>query len=185
MALAYLTLPFLSTAFLINFGLMKKFQIFSSELSFRSKLERIAAGKEYYAVSVPKKITLTLNTKGPVPIVAWINNSEEFKASLFPVGGGRHYLRVKNKLCKAAKIKEHDPVQVRLKVRDRSTEASIPKDLMHALRAVGLINDFKSLPIGKKSYLLRLISEAVKAQTRSKRVQAAVKAALKKQAVSR
>ena len=136
------------------------------QLSFQSKLERIAAGMEYYALSVPLKITLALGTKGAVPVSATVNNSEKFLASLFPVVGGRHYLRVKNKICQAAQIKEGDRVKVQITVRDRSAEISMPKDLMSVLRAKGLVEDFKALPIGKKSYLLRLIEEAAKPPTR-------------------
>src|SRR5262245_10081214 len=67
------------------------------ELSFRSKLERIASGMDYFALSVPTKVTRAVATRGPVPVFAGVNDSETFLASLYPVGGGRHYLRVKNK----------------------------------------------------------------------------------------
>lgn len=147
------------------------------QISFQSRLERLAAGMEYYAVSVPKKITLSMGTIGPVPVFAQVNDSEKFLASLYPVGGGRHYLRIKNKICKAVKIKEGDRVQIKITVRDRLTEVSIPKDLMSALRADGVVDAFKALPAGKKSYLLRLINQAAKPETRKKRVQAAVEEA--------
>src|SRR4051794_12386950 len=115
------------------------------QLSFQSKLERVASGMEYYALSVPTKITLALGTRGPVPVFARVNDSEKFLGSLFPVGEGRHYLRIKNKICKAAEIKAGDPVQVRITVRDRSAEIDIPKDLMRALRAEGAVKGFKAL----------------------------------------
>ena len=150
------------------------------KLSFQSKLECIATGMQYFALSVPKKITLSLGTRGPVPVFARVNDSEKFLASLFPVGRGRHYLRVRNKICKAAGIKAGNRVQVQIAVRDRSAEVSIPKDLMSALRAEGVAENFKSLPIGKRSYLLRLIDEAAKPETRGKRIQAAVEEAHRK-----
>jgi hypothetical protein len=149
-------------------------------LSFQSKVERIASGMDYFALSVPTKISRSLRTRGPVPVFGRVNDSETFLASLFPVGGGRHYLRVKNKICKAAKIKVGDRVRVRITVRDRSAEISIPKDLMSALRAGGVTDHFKALPIGKKSYLLRWIDQAAKPETRDKRIQAAVEAARRK-----
>ena len=156
---------------------MKQRSRVTGQLSFQSKLERSASGMEYYAVSVPPKITLALDTRGPVPVRARINNSEIFLASLFPIGGGRHYLRVRNKICKAEKIKEGRRVQIRITVRDRSREISIPKDLMRSLKASGVIQGFKALPIGKKSYLLRWINQAAKPETRNKRIKDAVKAA--------
>src|ERR1700722_4002567 len=108
------------------------------KLSFQSKLERIADGMEYYALSIPLKITVALGTRGPVPVFAQVNNSETFFASLFPIGGGRHYLRVRNKICKSVDIKEGNRVQVQITVRDRSDEVVIPKDLMSALREEGV-----------------------------------------------
>jgi hypothetical protein len=112
------------------------------QLSFQSKLECIASGMDYFALPVPMKITRALGTRGPVPVFARVNDSETFLASLYPVGGGRHYLRVKNKICRAAKIKEGDRVGVQITVRDLSAEISIPEDLMSALRAEGMVEDF-------------------------------------------
>jgi hypothetical protein len=161
-------------------GLKKAAPAPHQRLSFQSKLECIATGMNYFAVSVPLKITQALHTRGPVPVSAQVNGSETFIASLYPVGNGRHYLRVKNKICNSVQIKEGDRVRVQITVRDRSTEISIPKDLASALRAEGVAKSFEALPIGKKSYLLRLIDQAIKPETRKKRIQDAVEAAHQK-----
>jgi len=71
-------------------------------------------------------------------------------------------------------------VRVQITVRDRSTEASIPNDLMRVLRENGRVEDFKALPIGKKSYLLRLIVEARKPETRANRIRSAANEARRK-----
>jgi hypothetical protein len=131
----------------------------------------------YFALSVPEKTTKALGTKGPVPVQARVNGSETFLASLYPVGGGRHYLRVRNKICGAVGIKEGDPVRVEITVRDRNAEVSLPRDLMMLLKAEGVEKEFKALPLGKKSYVLRLIEQAAKPETRMKRIQAAVEEA--------
>ena len=144
-----------------------------SQFSFTSRLERIASGMDYFAISVPTKITRALKTRGPVPVAARVNHSPMFLASLYPVGKGRHKLRVRNKICKGVNIEEGDRVHVQATVRDRSAEVSIPNDLMRILRARGLVEGFKALPIGKKSYLLRLIAEASKPETRATRIQTA------------
>jgi hypothetical protein len=135
---------------------------------------------EYFAISVPTKVTSALKTRGPVPVAARVNQSEAFVASLYPVGEGRHKLRIKNKICKAVNITEGDRVRVQITVRDRSTEASIPNDLMRVLRENGRVEDFKALPIGKKSYLLRLIVEARKPETRANRIRSAANEARRK-----
>jgi hypothetical protein len=109
----------------------------------------------YFALSVPAQVSRALQTRKPVPVAARVNGSETFIASLYPVGDGRRYLRVKNKTCREVKIKEGDRVRVQITVRDRSAEIAIPKDLMSALRAEGVVKDFQALPMGKKSFILR------------------------------
>ncbi len=149
-------------------------------IRFQSKLKRIALGMNYFALRVPLKTTLALQTRGPIPVFARVNDSPAFIGSLYPIGAGRHNLRVRNKICKSVNITAGDTVRVQIQVRDRYAEISIPKDLASALRARELTAAFQSLPIGRKAYLLRLVKEAVKPTTRSKRIQDAVKAAAQK-----
>lgn len=61
------------------------------QLSFHANLESWVEGMDYCAVPVPAEITEALGTKGPVLVMARVNDSEPFKVSLFPVGGGQHY----------------------------------------------------------------------------------------------
>jgi hypothetical protein len=143
-------------------------------------LERISDEANYFALSVPEKITKALGRRGPVPVSAQVNDSPEFLVSLFPVDGGRHYIRVKAEIRNAAKIKEGDRVRVEITVLDRSADISIPKDLMSALRAEGVLEQFKALPIGKKNHLIQWIDKAAKLETRAKRIQAIVELAHKK-----
>jgi len=147
---------------------------------FNAVLERWASGMEYYAISIPHEITVALKTNASVPVLAQINNSEPFTASLFPVGGGRHYLRIKNIICKAVHIKEKDTISVKIIVRNREDEITIPSDLKKALKQAGVSKEFESIPIGRKSYLLRIINEAKRAETREKRITEIVKETISK-----
>jgi hypothetical protein len=151
----------------------------TKQISFVAKLENWAEGMDYCAVSVPKKITKALGTRGPVAVSAQINAGEPFLVSLFPVGGGRHYIRIKAKVRKAANVKEGDRVHLQITVLDQS-KTLIPKDLERALKADGVLDTFKALPNGKRSYAIRFIDEAAKPETRKKRIQAAVEDAYEK-----
>jgi hypothetical protein len=143
------------------------------ELSFQAELENWAEGMDYSAVPVPSKITEVLGTKGPVLVMASINNSPPFQVSLFPVGGGQHYIRVKAKVRKETGIKVDDRIEVRFTVLDRS-KVDIPQDLMNILRSNRAEEGFKSLPPGKQNFIIRRINEAAKPQTRAKRIQDAL-----------
>ncbi len=88
---------------------------------------------DYCAVPVPAKITQALGTKGPVLVMAQVNDSKPFKVSLFPIGGGTHYIRIKASVRKETKIKTGDRVSVRFTVLDRA-DVTYPKDLLSAAK---------------------------------------------------
>ena len=155
---------------------MKLTPVAAQRLSFQAVLENWAEGMNYCAVPVPAKITAALGTKGPVLVMAQVNESEPFQVSLFPVGNGQHYMRIKAKVRQETNTTTGDRIRVRFTVLDRARVA-MPDDLMRALAAEDMTAAFTSLPPGKQQYLIRRIDEAVKAPTREKRIQEAIGAA--------
>jgi hypothetical protein len=146
------------------------------KFSFEARLENWAEGMDYCAVSVPAKITKALGTKGPVLVMAQVNKSEPFKVSLFPVGGGKHCIRIKAKVRKETKTKTGDKVRIKFVVLDRA-DNSYPDDLLKALKSEGAIEDFKSISPGAQNFILRRLDQAAKPETRKKRIQEAITAA--------
>ena len=108
--------------------------------------------------------------------MARVNDSAPFQVSLFPVGGGQHYIRIKAKVRQETNTRTGDRIQVRITVLDRA-DVEIPEDLTRALRAEGALESFKSLPPGKQNFIIRQIDSAAKPQTRKDRIQKAVVAA--------
>ena len=155
---------------------MKKSPAAGRNLSFQADLENWAEAMDYCAVPVPAKITESLGTKGPVLVMARVNNSQPFQVSLFPVGGGHHYIRIKAKVRQETHTQTGDRVRVRFTILDRA-DVEIPKDLASALTAEGVMASFKSLPPGKQNFIIRKINDAVKRETRQRRIQEAVEAA--------
>ena len=149
----------------------------SKKLSFESKLENWAEGMDYCAIAVPSKITEKLGTKKAVLVMAIINNGEPFQVSLFPAGGGKHYIRVRAKVRKQAKLSEGDRVKVRITILDRA-DVDLPIDLVKILKANHAFAEFQALSPGKKNFAVRKINEVSKPETRKKRIQEAVKLAL-------
>ncbi len=162
---------------------MKSYPRAGQELSFKATLENWAKGMDYCAVAVPAKITEALGTTGPVLVMARVNDSEPFKVSLFPNGGGKHYIRIKGKVRKETKTETGDVIRLHITVLDRG-DVTIPKDLTSALRKAGVTAGFTSLPPGQRDFLVRRIDEAAKAETREKRIAEAVKAAQERAAKS-
>jgi hypothetical protein len=153
---------------------MKNPTIAGTQLSFEATLENWAEGMDYCAVPVPAKITEALGTHASVLVMACLNDSAPFKVSLFPVGGGRHYIRVKAKVRKETRTKAGDRVRIQITTLDRAA-VTYPADLLSALRAEGATSDFKALPPGRQNFIIRRIDKAVKPETRQKRIQDAVK----------
>jgi len=60
---------------------------------------------DYCAIPVPAEVTDALDTKGPVLVIAQVNDSEPFEVSLFPVWGGRQHIRIKAKVRQETKTK--------------------------------------------------------------------------------
>ena len=152
---------------------MKHAPAAGQHLSFQAELESWAEGIDYCAVPVPADITEALGTRGPVLVMACINDSAKFQVSLFPVGGGQHYIRVKAKVRKETNTKIGDLIEVRFTVLDRA-QTEIPEDLMKALRADKAEANFRLLAPGKRSFIIRRINEAAKPETRAKRIQEAL-----------
>ncbi len=155
---------------------MKKFPTPGRQLSFQADLENWAEGMDYCAVPVPAKITEALGTKGPVLVLAQVNRSEPFRVSLFPVGSGQHYIRIKAKVRQETHTKTGDRIRVRITVLNR-VDVEIPEDLRSALAEEGMTEAFKSLPPGKQNFIIRKIEDAVQPKTREKRILDAVVAA--------
>ena len=158
---------------------MKTSLVAGQQLSFHAALENWVEGMNYCAVPVPAKITKALGTKGPVLVMAQVNESEPFQVSLFPVGNGQHYMRIKAKVRLATKTTTGDRIRVRFTVLNRA-HVKIPDDLMRALAAEDMTAAFTLLPSGKQQYIIRRIDEAAKRETREKRIQDAVQAAHQK-----
>lgn len=146
-------------------------------LSFTAKLEKIAQGMEYYAVTA--KITQTLSTRAAVPVSARVNGSKPFLVSLHPNGTGGHGMRVRNQIRLEVGAKKGDRVKVDFTVIDQA-KTVIPKDVEKVLKAEGALKDFQAIPDGERNFLLRVIDQAAKPDTRAKRIEAALEAAHKR-----
>jgi hypothetical protein len=157
-------------------AMTKPATIAGKELSFEATLENWAEGMDYCAVPVPAKITEALGTHAAVLVSARVNDSAPFQVSLFPVGGGKHYIRIKAKVRKETKTNTGDRVRIRFTVLDREA-VEYPADLLSALRAAAATKAFKALTPGRQTFIIRRINEAAKPETRQKRIEDAVKQA--------
>ena len=137
--------------------------------SFHARLENWAEGINYCALAVPAEVTDELGTKEPVLVLAQVNQSRPFHMSLFPVGGGQHYVRVKASVRKEAQVMTGDRVEFQFTVLD-SENVEIPDDLNRALETQAAEGMFSALSAGKRNFIVRRINEAAKRRKREQSV---------------
>ena len=117
---------------------MKPRPVAGTQLSFQAKLESWAEGMDYCAVPVPAEVTAALGTKGPVLVKAQVNESAQFQVSLFPVGGGQHYIRIKSKV--RSRVEHVFAVVKRLWGFSKVRYRGLRKNATRAFVALGLAN---------------------------------------------
>ena len=103
--------------------------------------------------------SLAIGRRGPVPIVATLNKAVEIQASLVPMGGGRHRLQLNARTRAELDIQPGDRLRVALLVPEEA--AAAPQAFEES---------FAALPVGKQNHIILWIEEAVRPETRAKRV---------------
>lgn len=145
---------------------------------FTTPLVNLAGAGPVYGVAIPERVSSAIGRRGPVPIVALLNKAVEVQASMVPMGGGRHRLQLNARARGELKIALGDPVRVELMVPEKPAAYPMPPDLGEALREIGLLEGFLALPVGKQNHIILWIEEAVRPETREKRVAKVVEMAL-------
>ncbi len=145
--------------------------------AFRTVLRK-TPGHPFYWIAVPKTVSRELGRRGPVPIAGTINGATEVRASLVPIGEGRHRLQLNARARAEAGIEPGDRVEVALRV-DDDPHVELPPDLAEALRDSGSVASFERLPPGKRRHIVAWVEEAVADRTREKRIAQVVAGSLK------
>jgi hypothetical protein len=127
-------------------------------------LVKIRRGGPVYMLEIPKGVSSAIGRRGPVPIVATLATRDEIaevQASLVPMGGGRHRLQL----------------NVALLVPEEPPTLPLPSELALALMEADLQASFSGLPVGKQNHIILWIEEAVRPETREKRMAKAIEVA--------
>jgi hypothetical protein len=104
---------------------------------FKAKLIRpanVAGDSPWAFVVLPKSVSATLPRRGRTTVEGAINGAA-FQATLEPDGQLSHWLRIDNKLLKAAGVGAGDVVAFSIRSVDEEPEPLVPADLQVALAA--------------------------------------------------
>ena len=147
--------------------------------AFTVPLVKLRGGAPVYVLEIPERISSAIGRRGPVPIVATLARTVEIQASLVPMGGGRHRLQLNGRTREELNIGPGDRVRVVLLVPEKPPVFPLPSELAVALREADLQESFARFPVGKQNHIILWIEEAVRPQTRTKRVAKAIEVAFR------
>ncbi|HKS42564.1 MAG TPA: YdeI/OmpD-associated family protein [Blastocatellia bacterium] len=142
---------------------------------FRAVLEK-DTDSSATAIAIPFDVEKAYGSRGRVPVRGTLNGFA-FRSSVFPMGGGCHWLVVNRDMREGAKIKAGETISVMMERDDEPRVITPPKDLARALAAnkVALAAWDKLSYTHRKEYA-KAIEEAKKPETRARRIEKAIAA---------
>lgn len=139
-----------------------------STINFETKLFKIG---EWTILKLPKTESIKLPSRGMLMVKGTINGFP-FQSPLEPDGRGSHWLKVDEKMLKAAKAKIGDTVTLEIESAKDWPEPKVPEDLKTALLADSKANTLWTnvTPIARWDWI-RWIGSTKNPETRKKRIE--------------
>ncbi len=113
-------------------------------------------------VDVPEQVSKAFTRRGYVPVKGQLNG-HPIRATLVPVGGGRHRLYINTEMRKAAGVGVGDLVFLKLALDPESRDLTVPPEL--AAKAV-----FEKFPPSHKKEILEYLNSLKRVEYRKKNI---------------
>lgn len=127
-----------------------------------------------YGVEVPTDVSVALGIGGHVAVVGRVNG-EAVQATLTPIAGARHRLLLNADVRAAARLRVGDSVEVVISRDPSNRVPPVPDDFAAALDILTSARQrFDNWPPSHRREILLWIADAVKPETRSRRIARAV-----------
>lgn len=130
-----------------------------------------AEASDWTFLILPKDASAKLPSRGQVSIAGTLNGFA-FEATLEPDGQGGHWLKVDEKLRKAAGAKPGDEIQLEIAPMSEEPEPKVPADLKKALTAAPMKarETWMDITPAARRDFIHWITSGKKAETRVKRI---------------
>ena len=137
------------------------------------KTELLAEGGAT-GIRIPFSVEKVFGSKARVPVRGTINGFP-FRSSVFPMGGGAHYMAVNRALREGAGAKGGDTVSVVMEIDTEPRVVEVPADLKKALaKNKDAKAAFDKLSYTHRKEFVRWIEDAKKEETRARRTEKAL-----------
>jgi hypothetical protein len=145
----------------------------SGKKRFSVVLEKDPGG-ETTSITIPFVVHEAFGTRARVPVRGTINGFA-FRSSIFPMGGGRHYMVVNKAMREGAKVKGGDTISMTMERDDEPRVITPPTDFARALKANKIAQaTWDKLSYSHRREYVRAIEEAKKPETRLRRIEKAI-----------
>lgn len=142
---------------------------------FRAVLEK-DTDSEATAIALPFDVAKAYGSRGRVPVRGTLNGFA-FRSSVFPMGGGCHWLVVNRNMREGAKIKAGETISVVMERDDEPRIITPPDDLARALKAnKAALAAWDKLSYTHRKEYARAVEEAKKPETRARRIEKTIAA---------
>ena len=142
---------------------------------FRAVLEK-DTDSSATAIAIPFDVEKAYGARGRVPVRGTLNGFA-FRSSVFPMGGGCHWLVVNRDMREGAKIKAGETISVVMERDDEPRVITPPEDFARALAAnKAALAAWDKLSYTHRKEYARAIEEAKKPETRARRIEKAIAA---------
>ena len=142
---------------------------------FRAVLEK-DTDSSATAIAIPFDVEKAYGSRGRVPVRGTLNGFA-FRSSVFPMGGGCHWLVVNRDMREGAKIKAGEMISVMMERDDEPRVITPPKDFARALAAnKDALAAWDKLSYTHRKEYAKAIEEAKKPETRARRIEKAIAA---------
>lgn len=137
---------------------------------FRVLLEK-AEKSEATGIAIPFEVLKVFGTRARVPVRGTINGFP-YRSSIFPMGGGRHYMVVNKATREGANVTGGQTISVVMERDDEPRLITPPQDLARALKANKEAQSaWEKLSYTHQKEYAKAVEEARKPETRARRIE--------------
>jgi hypothetical protein len=145
----------------------------STQKRFRVVLDKDDKS-EATGIAIPFDVEKVFGTRARVPVRGTINGFP-FRSSIFPMGGGCHFMAVNKATREGAKAKAGDTISVQMERDEEPRVITPPQDFARALKASKQAQAaWEKLSYTHQKEHAKAIEEAKKPETRARRIEKAI-----------
>jgi methionine aminopeptidase len=129
---------------------------------------------EATGIAIPFDVEKVFGSRARVPVRGTINGFP-FRSSIFPMGGGCHFMAVNKATREGAKARAGDTITVQMERDEEPRVITPPQDFARALKAnKDAQATWEKLSYTHQKEYARAIEEAMKPETRARRIEKAI-----------